>query len=556
MKKILTKRKYCTKVLCLLLACIMTISLTGCSDASSTGSIVSYSLTADPKNLDPQIATDTNAKLIISNLFEGLVTKDAQGNVIPGAAQSYEVSQDGLTYTFHIREGVVWKYYTKDNTFGDNKEPLTAQVTANDFVFAFQRLLSPSTASPYAENYYCIQNAQAVNQGKKGVESLGVQAPDALTLVIQLAYPNPLFLDLLTDTPSMPCNQDFFNKTNGRYGLSYETVLCNGPFYLSEWSNASDNNYVRIRKNENYRSSNPVSCAGANLTVRSTDDAISAFANQDIDTILVDQNGREQIGGNLPVISCQNSVTGLIFNQTEEHFANENIRKALVYDLNRDDVANYLPSGSTIANDLVPPSIEIGEENYRETAGDGFVPAYDPSLAKQLLDAGMKQLKAKNPKIKDLNSLSLLVAEGYEQTASRILQIWQKDLGVYIQLDVQPLDKCLQRIASGDYACALVSIQSITNSPESLLSQFTSTSSQNVSRYSSQQFDALMKQAASQPDIQSMVNTYAQAEQQLLGEAVFAPLFYQEQFFITQNGVKDLRFDAGSQILYFQYAKK
>lgn len=556
MKKILTKRHCCTKALCGFLAIIMIVSLTGCSNDSSTGGIMSYSLSADPKNLDPQVATDPNAKLIINNLFEGLMTKDAQGNIIPGAAQSYEISQDNLTYTFHIREGAVWKYYTKDNTFGDNKEPLTAQVTANDFVFAFQRLLSPSTNSPYAENYYCIQNAQDVHKGKKSVESLGVQAFDPSTLVIQLAYPNPLFLDFLTDTPSMPCNEDFFNKTNGRYGLSRETVLCNGPFYLSEWSHDVDNNYVRIRRNENYRSSNPVSCAGANLTVRSTEDAVLAFANQDIDTILVDQEGREQIGGNLPVVSCQNSVTGLIFNENEERFANGNIRKALVYDLNRDDIANYLPSGSTLANAIVPPSIEIGEENYRETAGDEFVPDYDPSLAKQLLDVGMKQLKAKNPKIKDLNSLSLLVAEGYEQTASRILQIWQKDLGVYIQLDVQPLDQCLQRVASGDYSCALIPIQSVASSPESLLSQFTSTSSQNVSHYSSQQFDALMKRAVSQPDIQSMVDTYAQAEQQLLGDAVFAPLFYEEQFLIIQNGVKDLRFDAGSQILYFQYAKK
>ena len=145
---------------------------------------------AEPSTLDPQLATGTWESAIITDLFEGLVARDASGETIPGVASSWERSSDGLHYTFHLRDDAKWS----DGT------PLTAE----DFVYSWRRILSPELAAPYAYMLFPIANAEAVNRGDKPVEALGVEASDPHTLEVTLARPTGYFIDMLGHASTYP----------------------------------------------------------------------------------------------------------------------------------------------------------------------------------------------------------------------------------------------------------------------------------------------------------------------------------------------------------------
>ena len=182
-------------------------SFTACLGENPEDRLVRYNLTEVPQNLDPVLAEDIASVIAVTNIFEGLVRRSADGSLVPGVAERYESSDDGLTYTFYLRENAVWN--------DEKKTPLTAE----DFVFGFQRLFNPSTNAVNAAKLYCIKNAQAVHRGELGVEQLGVQATGPHTLVIQLEYADLMFLDLLATPAAMPCNREFFASTKGKYGL-------------------------------------------------------------------------------------------------------------------------------------------------------------------------------------------------------------------------------------------------------------------------------------------------------------------------------------------------
>ena len=540
---------------CAIFLCIAVVfSVSGCSKSGS-GEIISYSISADPKNLDPQTATSSDALIIIDNVFEGLYKKDAQGNLVLGAANSCEKSEDGLTYKFTLPTDISWKYYAEDNKVSEDKT-ITSKVTAHDFVYAFTRLFDPQTNAPSASDYYCIKNSQAVKEGKLTASQLGVKALDDYTIEFTLSSPNPSFEELLAQPAAAPCNQEFFESATGRYGLSRETLLTNGPFYVSEWSNNEDSSYVRIRKNSFYKDIASVVPAGANLTVRSDDAAISSFKKGDIDALSVNASDYHEINGEkYPSIAYQNTVVGILFNPKEEHFANPNVRKAFALDVNRDNFASSLSQDQIAASAVVPPSSTIGGSSYREQAGDSLAPEYDPNQARSLLEQGTEQLKKVNKKIADFNTLTILVPEEAAVVVQKILQLWQKDLGVYLKTEILPQSEYQQRLKSGDFSCAVVAISGSSSSPTSVLKQFETDSSTGYCCGLSE-YDNILAKAAKQSSISDAVGCYKQAESLLLNDGVFIPMYYQQDYFLTQSNIENLLFDDAGGTLYFQYTKK
>jgi ABC-type oligopeptide transport system substrate-binding subunit len=189
---------------------------------------------AEPETLDPHKTSTTNEHNILLNLFEGLMVLDPSGNVAPGVAESFSVSEDGLTYTFRLRDNARWS----------NGEP----VTAADFVYSLRRIEDPKTHSQYAEVLYPIKNAQEVNTGKAALTELGVAAVDARTVQIILKAPTPYFLQLLTHQTSLPVNE----KSVSRFGeewLKPGNMVSNGAYKLDD---VKPNSHIRIVKNPNY----------------------------------------------------------------------------------------------------------------------------------------------------------------------------------------------------------------------------------------------------------------------------------------------------------------
>ena len=215
----------------LAVVCLLGVGLCGCGD-DGTGQGFRFPLGREPVELDPQMATDTAAITAIATMFEGLTRLNADGEV-EDAAATHTLSEDGRTYTFTLRESF-WSTLRirGEETPFDDPTP----VTADDFLFAFQRAVDPATGSPLAPEFDSILNAAAIRTGQKPLSELGVSAPDDRTLIITLQAPDAAFLHRLSGTPFMPCNRAFFEYTAGRYGLEQEYILCNGPFRLVAWN--------------------------------------------------------------------------------------------------------------------------------------------------------------------------------------------------------------------------------------------------------------------------------------------------------------------------------
>ena len=222
------------RIAALVVVCVAcTLLFAGCARYSPA--IIRVDISSPVHNLDPQFATDPTARMLIANLFEGLMVQDSDGQLRLGAAAGYSVSPDGLTYTFTLRDDLRWQ----DGS----------AVTSRDFVFAFRRIFSPHAPSPFAGEFLAITNAERVMAGEASHITLGVLARDPQTVIFILERPDPGFLASLAHTAAMPCNQSAFEQTMGRYGLAIGYLVSNGPFTLGRW-NASQ---IHLNRSEYFR---------------------------------------------------------------------------------------------------------------------------------------------------------------------------------------------------------------------------------------------------------------------------------------------------------------
>ena len=203
------------RLLAVILSVLILPVFAGCS--GNKASIIRYDLPGDPRSLDPQTASDQASHIIINGIFEGFFKIDGTGTLQNALATSYQLSEDGMHYSFALREDAKWTYLLDNGTLEE------VPVTAHDFVFAFRRLFLANTNAAAASRFFCIQNSQAVLRGEKKPEELGVTAKGDYRLDFTLSSPNDGFLRLLATTYAMPCNEEFFAHTMGRYGLVGET---------------------------------------------------------------------------------------------------------------------------------------------------------------------------------------------------------------------------------------------------------------------------------------------------------------------------------------------
>ena len=207
-KGVTMEKRLTATILMLSLFLTTAFLFTACEEDDGKGYIFGYNISSNPSSLDPQCANDRQSFLLIGTLFEGLLKCDNEGNIIPAGAHK-------LTYKFKLHEN---RYWTDVNGFSE-------KVTAKDYVYGFQRLFSPETRAPGAEDLYCIKNSQKIAKGLiPDVSQLGVKAISDYELQITLDYPDSSFLMLLTTAPAMPCNKEYFLASQGKYGLTAKTT--------------------------------------------------------------------------------------------------------------------------------------------------------------------------------------------------------------------------------------------------------------------------------------------------------------------------------------------
>lgn len=526
--------------------CCFIISLTGCFEKDGSDGIIKYDIAFNPGSLDPQTANDAESDLIISSLYTGLLKVNPDGSLGAGVAEDYTVSDDGLVYSFKLCSDYFW---TDVNGY-------EAPCTAKDFVYGFQRLFMKETRAPRASEYYCIKNSQAINLGAMSdLSKLGVEAVGDYELTITLDYPNPRFPVLLTEAPAMPCNEEYFIESQGRYGLSGGTTPSNGAFYLKTWNydpyTPTDNNHLILRRNEKNSEANKVYPLGLNFFIEGDEDFTEDFLAGTISCIAVTDSQREQIKGEYTVQEYDAITVGLIMNKKFSLFKNADFRRALSLLVDRDRLAESI-SGYSPAYAVVPGEVTLLDQSYREFAGERMTPEYSTEKAQEYLQNALPHLD------KGLFFGARIIMKDDPTAAamiSVIMQEWQRELGFYCVIETLDEAEFSERLSSGDYDIAVREISGSTNSPAAYLQYFASGSADNASGYSNSRVNQLMSAAERAKELSESAGYYQQAEQIILDDAAFIPLFYKNEFFYINKDFSDIYYNPFNKTVNFSQAK-
>ena len=478
---------------------------------------------SDPMCLDPQIADTDSARLVISNCFEGLVRLNEKYEIVPGVAEKWDVSADGLTYTFHLRTDSKWqllksyKDVLPDENYMDN---FKTTVTANDFVFALKRAVDPITESADAEKLFCISNAQAINSGSADTSALGVSAADDSTLIIKLSRANPDFLRILSLPVCMPCNEEFFNATHAKYGLELKYTFCNGPFYLAKW--AEDNSLSMLR-NEGYKGNSAVTPSGIYLYINTDEQSvISKLKQHSYDFSFLSDAAHTELAENKKItqISSSTIVSGLCFNCADTLLKNSDIRKAIVM-MTKFDEFTKTESSVSQASGIVPECCRFGNEQYRKSAGKISGMKYDEAAA---VAAWKKALNTLEQESADITIKCTAETAPQMQHA---IQNWQKLLGTMIVAKVEVISQSDldTAVSNGDYQIAVSSVKAESSTVTDILKYFTVDNDKNIFNYSSQTYDSIVNDIINNESGDNILKKCAQAEQYLESDAVFCPLY-------------------------------
>lgn len=412
---------------CLALAALLALGLCGCGEEEGVfvGRIAEV-----PATLDPQLAATDGERIAAVNLFEGLFRLGADGQPQPAACQSYTVSEDGLTWTFTLREGL---FYND----GDDKTPATP-VTAQDFVFALRRVLAPDSGSPYAGVFSGLAGAEALQNGN--TQALGAYAVRSDTLVLCLSAPDDQLPRKLCCPGAMPCNRAFFEAAEGTYGLNKSTLLANGAFRLTLWSDDNGLTLRRVQPQEGLV--NKVRL----LPLDPTEDTAAALADGTLSGAF--------LTGMPPTDATETFCVQtrlLLFNCADPALAQPQVRGALAAVLYR-ALSDSDQEGVATGEGLVPDSITLGGRSWRAWAGDvrrDALPA-DPvaSYREGLAAAGDSKLK----------NITVLLPDTAEWQAlyQDISLAWQQQLSAFFSVQLLPEEEIAAAVADGDYQLAFV----------------------------------------------------------------------------------------------------
>ena len=459
--------------------------------ASGDASTVTVAIDADLNTMDYEIATDGNSFIMQSLVMSGLTELAADGSPLPELAESWDVSDDGLVYTFHLADAK-WS----------NGDP----VTASDFVYAWQRLDNPDTASEYAFilDTVHIANAAAVNAGEADPSELGVKAVDDKTLEVTLTLPCDFFLSLLAFPSFFPLNQKFYEAQGDQFALSPDNLLYCGPYTMTGYQQGSE---YTFEKNPDYFKADQMTDYVDKIVFRYLQDTQSAmldYQSGNLDVVKLQGDQVDQYSG---TEGFTNRMTGYLwylsidFNTSvhpeNSQFANVNLRKAMSLAIDRDTIAtNVLKDGSIGADGLIPKDLATGPsgEDFREE--NGKLTEYNLDQAKEYYAKALEELGT------DTVSFELLYEDSEASKAvAEYIQSNLKAIGMDVTLNSKPKKTRLQLMNDKDYNVALTRWGPDYADPETYFDLFTTDNTANNSgSYSNADYDALVKAAGSGED--------------------------------------------------------
>ena len=475
----------------------------------------------EPTSLNPSIGFDALSWEPLNNLMEGLTRLDEDSVVGPGVAEEWEVSDDGLTYTFYLREDANWS----------NGDP----VTAEDFVYAWKYMLDPETASEAAFLAYFIKGGEAFNSGEGSADDVAVSAIDEKTLEVVLESPTGFFLDLLTNPAFFPINHKVAEE-NPEWHSEADTFVANGPFMLESWEHDKE---MVFAKNAEYWDAANVKLDKVHFAmVNDTNTQYQMFESGELHTAdIPPELSDELIDGDNVFIGDYGGLEFYRFNITKEPFQNKKIRQAFSYAINRDDIAEYVvknrvePAYGFVSPGFIDPS----GEDFRDVNGD--LVSYDPEKAKQLLEEGMEEegYDELPPVVIDYNTSDLNKA-----VAETIQDMLKENLGIEVTLENQEWNVYAEAQINLELHFSRSSFINDYYDPVNFLESFITDSYMNRTGWSNEEYDELIAKGKSEADEEKRWEALYEAEKLLAEESVVAPIRYYNTVVLEADGVSGI----------------
>lgn len=373
-----------------------------------------------PLTLDPQLVESVEEMTVVRSLFDSIYRYDTNGELVLSAAEEHTIN--GNTHTFTLKKDLKW-------VDGSN-------VTAKDYVFGFQRAVDPSTKAPYAYNLFCIKNAALINKGNADVSQLGVYSKDDYTLVIELEKNEEEFNKILATPICMPCNEDFFYNSKGKYGLTVDTTAANGSYYVRVWT--KDEKYlIRLAKNLDYTGGFEANSMRIYFTCSEKDNiSLLKQENTDLSFISTDEYSDAKSEG-YNIISTEDTCYVLFVSEQIPH----NVRKSLLTSIDSSKINSALFDTRRLAQNILPASF-----NSNEIKPVSDYIGYNEELAKSLYN----QEILNGYKLSNINFLYPADKTAHE-VAKGIAAHWQQTLSAFINIEQSNVYTIKQAYKNGYY---------------------------------------------------------------------------------------------------------
>lgn len=513
---------------------------------------------AEIPTMDPSLATDVVALNFIDATYEGLYRVAPGGEIVSGLANKdeTEVSEDGLTWTFHLRDDATWS----------NGEP----VTAHDFVYSWRRAIDPETGSQYGPYFFSglVKNATEISATDEDgnplypdmfgkVEELGVTAVDDYTLQVELVNPAPYFESFAAFPVFVPLNEEFVESQGENFALEVENMIFNGPFVMTEWKHEES---WTLEKNPDYWDAENVGLDGIEVSVvkeRST--AVNLYESGEVDRVGLSGDFIDQYKTRPDYGTAMEPVTFYLqFNRESaekaEYMNNENFRRALATGFSKQEFIDVVYKNDSVpANGLVPKEFvkhpETGED-FRDLSGDHLVS--DIEGAQEAWEKAKEELGFDEVTITFMSEdteTSKLITEFFKDQ-------WENNLpGLTVELKNVPFKERLRLSREGLFEVVFSGWGPDYLDPMTFMDLFVTDGSYNDGSYSNEQFDELIELAKTEyaQDQNKRWEAMVQAEQILMDEVGIGPVFQRARSFLQQPYVKNMELNPFGPDFSFKY---
>ncbi|WP_394176366.1 peptide ABC transporter substrate-binding protein [Guptibacillus hwajinpoensis] len=520
------------KLVVLLLSLVLLLGIVGCTttenSSSNSGSendeskeeskkVLKLNNGSEPTSFDPPIGFDSVSWNALNNLMEGMTRLDQDDQPQPAAAKEWELSDDGKTYTFHLRDAK-WS----------NGEP----VTAEDFEYAWKRLANPDTASPAAFLAYFIEGAEAFNTGEGSEEDMMVKAVDESTLEVQLESPVPYFPSLVSNPAFFPVHKDTV-EADPEWHTEADTYVSNGPFKLTKWEH--DSKFV-FSKNENYWDVANVKLDEVDWAmVDDTNTEYQMYKTGELHTSDVPADLSEELFDNGQAqVEDQSGTYFYRFNLDMEPFQNENIRKAFAMAVDQQKIVEFVTKNEEKpAHGFVAYGFEDASGgDFREVGGD--LVTTDANKAKELLEKGMEEEGYNElPNV----TLTYNTSDAHKKIAETLQQMYKEVLGVNVDLANQEWNVFSDEQKQLKLQFSRSSFLADYGDPINFLESFQTGHSMNRTGWSSEEYDSLIQQAKEETDEAKRFELMHEAEALLFEEMPIFPIHFYNQVYLQNEDV-------------------